>query len=110
MVFEEEEHGITQRSLEFVRSVLPKLTTPIQSIYGYHNLGIPDEERVSFYTSTGDEIITNGFCWGYHGEGPRGLETISREVGFHGLTIETIASIPRSSAWVYSESGLQIIS
>ena len=62
--------GVTRLSLRSIRRHLAKVGT-IQYIRGYID-GLNKWNRVAIVGDKG-RMILGGFCWGYCGEGPRGL-------------------------------------
>lgn len=89
-------HGVTDRSIEFVRMIIAR--NPGMQIVAIQ--GVPEnrenkrDEEVVFETMNGDTIRTNGFLWGYAGTAPNGLSRMAQELGFDFVTPEYVARIP----------------
>lgn len=97
-LYRESEHGVTRMSLEFARKMVRKTGRIVRVELLVAKM--TDENWVRFESVYGDAIECSGFCWGYCGEGPRGLETILKEFGFKGVDMKWIAGLDRSRQYV----------
>jgi hypothetical protein len=79
-VYKQRNHGSTRYSLQAFERHGSKIGKPI-IVRGYLD-GKPGQEwtRVSIIGNLGRMVLT-GLCWGYGGEGPRGLKHILTQLG-----------------------------
>jgi len=73
--------GCTERSKRFFDKMKVHLSSYSRVALVY--IGEPDWEFLTFVIDVnGDAILLDGFSWGYHGEGPRGLQWLFGQMGW----------------------------
>jgi hypothetical protein len=100
MDYKEDPSGVTRASIEFVTDLLRSGVVRGECVEIEGVASRKADEKVIFHFSSGDTLETNGFLWGYAGEGPHGLAQTAEMFGFSQLTIKVIAAIPREQSWV----------
>jgi hypothetical protein len=79
--------GITRMSLRSVHRHLSKIGTPLWAEAYSMNVKTRNGDSSRCYvvvTGTTGKIRFGGFSWGYHGEGPRGLQALLGSLGYKG--------------------------
>lgn len=89
--------GVTEQSMKYVRKHAKKLT-PIVMVELLVDEG--GDNWVRFVSKLGAAVEVSGFCWGYAGEGPGGLVTMLKELGFKGVTMDVVAGLDRTQQYV----------
>jgi hypothetical protein len=82
--------GITEESKEYVRKHL-KLIGAVEKVE-LRRLPRSAETRIIGRDGT---ITVDGFEWGYHGEGPKGLLWLLNELGWTGYRIGDIVKVTK---------------
>ena len=106
----EEATGVTGRSLEVFRANKDMLKGKVNVVVR-HDPGAADWYRTTISDCEGNVIELSGFAIGYPGEGPRGLETVLKELDLPFDFRRDIESMRlpkcRSSVHVFTEQGPQ---
>jgi len=79
--------GITRISLRSMHRHLSKIGTPLWAEAYSMNVKTRNGDSSRCYvvvTGTTGKIRFGGFSWGYHGEGPRGLQALLDALGYKG--------------------------
>jgi len=79
--------GITRMSLRSMSRHLSKIGTPLWAEAYSMNVRTRNGDSSRCYvavTGTIGKIRFGGFSWGYHGEGPRGLQALLDALGYKG--------------------------
>ena len=84
---EDENHGITRLSTEYLETHLPKVGKIDRVV------GKKDEDYWVVFIGEKGSITVSGFSWGYGGEGPHELLKALHKVGFEDVDINMIAGI-----------------
>lgn len=85
--------GSTVRAMDRATKHLPR----IGNVLEVRATRVNHNEYIFIKGERGSVRLT-GFCWGYHGEGPRGLVSILRSLHVPQATAELVFSSPRNDS------------
>ena len=101
-----EDNGVTELSLNDLKRQRHRIGEVTEVILIYP----PASESWGFYTvvtnDRNEAWIFSGFAWGYPGEGPRGLETMLKVIGFVPPTWDELPPAHVAGVWTINRSGV----